>query len=337
MIQSYKQYNDKKLITESAGIGVAFEWAIVYEALKGAGMTDDELVKRNAKLVPGSGKQYTEAKKAIKNVPKELWITAKHYDETSVIGAPVKGKPEPKTDILFGKNNEYRVSVKLSGSIQLASGEGISSSKMLESVMNEYASETNVLPDEAMKQIIAKISGMPTKMISPQNIERVKKENPELFKKMLLPDGELNPAYNWKEWEKENKEQIKTFLQQYVANHPKFAFILVEEALTGKRTFGPNNLATANYIITPAKFVKIDDSYVENVSKKTKIDIRAKSRKGVTSAAMRFDYKTEEVATFLDESIWKRIKTFVTNLKNRLVSGIKNLFSAEDIQGKIDL
>jgi hypothetical protein len=329
----------RQFITEAKSSGVDFEWAIVYEALKESGMSETELLDRNPKLVNRTGKISADAKKALRNVPAHLWKTAKHSDESSIIGQQVQGFPEPKTDIIFGENNEYRVSVKMSGAIQLASGEGISSAKMLNMVMSEYVAESGGISDAGMSAIISRIETMPKKAISPQNISRIKKERPDLFSVMIGNDGKINPEFDWKKWEAENKEEIKMFLKEYTINHPKFLFILVDEALTGKRTFGKNNLATANYIITPNKFVEIDENYVNEVSKKTKIDLRAKSRKGITSAALRFDYRTEE--TNINESLWKKLKNISSKLKNSFSNMFKGLyrklFSVSDIDGKINL
>jgi hypothetical protein len=316
----------KTFITESATRGVDFEWAIVYEALKASGMSDEELIQRNPKLIEYSGQTGENAKKAIKNVPKALWPHAKHSDETDVIGKPVAGTPEPKTDIIFGKNNEYRVSVKMSGTIQLASGEGISSAKMLNEVMTEYLQKTGGIKDDAMAEIIRRIEGMPTKSVSPQNIERVKRERPELFRTMLDDKGK----------KKENKQEIKDYLAAYTANNPEFLYILIDEALTGKRTFGENDLATANYIITPNKFVEIDNKYVDKVAKDTRIDVRAKSRKGITSAALRFDYKTESIE-YIDESIIKKLKKIASGIIGKVKSYFKNLITPSDLKGKIEL
>jgi len=254
-------------------------------------VSDDKLTQRNPKLVECSTHtDLDNAKKAIDNVPKSLWGYAKHSDETDVIGQAVVGIPEPKTDIIFGENNEYRVSVKMDGSIQLASGEGTSSAKMLNAAMSEYLQQFNGTKDHTMEDIIQRIEGMPTKSIDLKNFEKAKTKRPKLFETMLDEQGNLYPFYDWKKWEKENKKKINDYLAIYTANNPEFLYILIDEALTGKRTFGEKNLATANYIITPTEFVKIDSEYVKKVAKGTKITVRAKSRKGITSAALRFDY-----------------------------------------------
>jgi hypothetical protein len=327
-MKSFKHY-----ITESRSRGVDFEWAIVYEALKESGMSDEELASRNPKLIKSP--MSSEAKKALRNVPRNLWKSAKHSDESNIIGQKVQGTPEPKTDIIFGERNEYRVSVKMSGSIQLASGEGISSARMLDNVMSQYMSENKGISDEAMKTIIRRIESMPTRTISTQNIPRIRKERPDLFASMIDDAGNLNPQYDWKKWEAENKKEIKDFLGEYVINHPGFLFILVDEALTGKRTFGKANLATANYIITPNKFVEIDENYVNQVSKKTKIDLRAKSRSGITSAALRFDYTTEEIQ--INENLWQKIKSIPSKVKSVFKDFFKKLFTVSDIDGNIQL
>lgn len=285
-MKKFRHFLKEENIKKNASRGVPFEWGIVYWCLKSSGWNDDDLKKRNPNLVDPGGTVSSEAKKAIKNVPEPLRPTVYHSDELKI-----SGNPEPKTDILFGKNHEYRVSVKMSGAIQLSSGEGKSTATMLNFVLNEFEKREGI-KDEEIAKIISTIEQMPTKMVSPQNINRLEKEKPELLSTMKLSDGSLNPKFNWKDWEAKNKSTIKDFLTNYISINPLFTQILIDEALSGRMVF-QNGMASANYIITPNKFVEISPSYTNEVAKKTKIDIRAKSRKGITAATIRFDTTSE--------------------------------------------
>jgi hypothetical protein len=80
-------------------------------------------------------------------------------------------------------------------------------------------------------------------------------------------------------------------LLNFMEKDPQFKFALVKETMTGELAFGPNKMAIADYILTPDYFKKIDDSYVRSKMNDVKMDIRAKSRGGVTSIAMRIELK----------------------------------------------
>lgn len=308
---SFKQFiNENNIMNEAMSNGVAFEWAIVYWALKSAGYTDEQLLERHANLHPYGEKIDSDAQKAISNIPFSLYGTAAHTDELGI-----SGNPEPKTDVCFGSNHEYKISVKMSGAIQLASGEGKSSAATINAALNEYYKE-NPITDEKMIAIVEKIANMPTKMLTQKNLSKVKTNKFNDYITMTK-DGEILPQFNWDKFKNENKQLIVDTLKVYVGENPRFLHILVHEALTGMRTFNNSN-AAANWIITPKKFIQIDKEYVNHVIPKVKIDMRAKSRSGITSATLRFDYKTEGVILNFFKKVGKSIKNFFSKILNHL-------------------
>ena len=312
---------NKNILNEAASQGVPFEWAIVRKCLDKS-LTNKELQKRITKypqLNDFSEKISSDADQAIINIPKKLYKLANHTDELGV-----KGEPEPKTDILFGPS--VRVSVKMNGAIQLASGEGRSTAKMLRAVVSEVMNIEPTFKDKILEEIIKRIDNMPTKMISPQNLERLQQENPKRIAHMIK-NGKILDEYNWRIWEKNNKQFIKSKMAKFIEENEKFTFILVDEALTGKRVFtGKYELADANYIITPKYFRKIDNTYVNEMIKRTKLDVRAKSRSGVTSSTVRFDVREEfmniikEDLNIINEGIWDTIKQLGSSIKQSLLS-----------------
>jgi hypothetical protein len=62
----------------------------------------------------------------------------------------------------------------------------------------------------------------------------------------------------------------------------------VEEMLTGRQHY-TGTKGVADYILTPYYFKYIDDSYIQNTVEQVKIDVRGKSRGGITSACVHFD------------------------------------------------
>lgn len=304
----------KSFLTEkTTGRGVQFEWALVHQSLLLAKVSQSEIKKRNAQS-GGSLTNYDKdlgalAQRALKNVPRNLLKLAQHSDELGI-----SGNPEPKTDILFGSN--VRVSVKLDGAVQLSSGEGRSTAKLFEETAK---SVVGLEKDKILSNIIKRIREMPTKLLDPNNIEKAVKENPNKAKDMIKGGKVLN-EYNWQRWKIENRDAIKKDISSFLKTNPDFNFVLVEEALTGKRVFSNNIAAAATHILSPSKFAKIDKKFVTQMVSASKLDIRAKSRKGITSVAVRFDVKDIQISedVFLDESFLSSFKQIAKNVLNVL-------------------
>jgi hypothetical protein len=80
-------------------------------------------------------------------------------------------------------------------------------------------------------------------------------------------------------------------LLKFVQTDKQFYFELVKEAMTGEETLKSFRGAVANSIISPAGFHVIDKSYIDKVIPKIKMDLRAKSRGGISSVAFRIKTK----------------------------------------------
>lgn len=259
--------------------GVQFEWSLVYHSLKQCKYTDGKLLARHRNLHSYTNNLDSLSLKTLKNIPKDLLSTAYHSDELEIYG-----NPEPKTDILFGENHEYKVSVKMPGAIQLSSAEGKTTAQMFNLVLNEYGRKTEDIVD-----VIDKIEKMPTKMLTQRNMGKARARVYNKYIQLVTEDGNINPKYNWDIYRDNNKLYILETLRKYIERNPDFMHIFVHEALTGYRLFHNSN-ATANWILTPNYFVEITDKYIENILPKLKMDLRAKSRDGITSATFRVDY-----------------------------------------------
>jgi len=140
-----------------------------------------------------------------------------------------------------------------------------------------------------LKMLISDLEKLPTRLASVSNIQRIK-SNPKLAKEFIEGKNiSKNKLYeNWLEY---NKPALMKSLMDYLAKDKQFTFALIKEAMTGDLLFKTNKLAAANYILTPNEFVPIADEYVRQKLTKIKLDIRAKSRSGVTSIAFRIDLK----------------------------------------------
>jgi len=272
------------------GRGVQLEWAIVYESLTRAGVPFTEIqerMKKNPNLKSYTGAIGTQAKQCVDLVEKtdpSLLSNAYHSDELNIAG-----DPEPKTDVVFKKNrrNAIRCSVKMKGPIQLSSAEGPSTAK----AMAETAANCPGQRGKSLSSLIKKISSTPTKLLTERNLPKARERKPNIVKDLVDSRGKIKDDTNYTKWISENKPSLIKELFDYLESDPDFLYCLIEETLTGKNYFGPNADATANYMLSPTKFGKIDDAYIKQMVRKTKIDIRAKSRDGISSVAFRFDVR----------------------------------------------
>lgn len=262
--------------------GVMLEWSMVYHALLHSGMTSAAIRNRNSKLQAYGVDIAKEAKAAIELVYKvnpKLLKTAQHSDERH----DIFGNPEPKTDILFG--TDIRCSVKMLGPIQLASGQGLSTSLVFRRVMT-----AEKIPQSKMiLELLHDLETLPTKLLDESNIPRLKAEKPSVLKEFLTAGGGIRKDGSYQYWLTHNKGALLGHIMELLKKNPSFHKALVREAMTGELLFGKDNKATATHMITAKTFTKIDDTYVSQTMPKTKIDIRAKSRGGITAIAFRFD------------------------------------------------
>lgn len=269
------------------GAGVELEWSIVYHALVRGKVSPKVLAARQRasqdKLIawPDMSK---DAEAAVEQVYKVIGArgcaSAYHSDELNIIG-----NPEPKTDVVFQLNNSY-CSVKMRGPIQLASGEGRSSAEVFKLV-----AERSQGLDPKVKKLIGSLRSLPSKLISEENVARLKKEKPD-FIRQYLKGGKIINDMSLEYWKKHNLDMLLAGIAHYIDSNPVFHEALIREVLTGELAFkSADKRAIANWILTPDHYIKVDRSYVQKQMARTKIDVRAKSRSGVSSLAVRFDSK----------------------------------------------
>lgn len=274
------------------GTGVELEWSIVYHSLAEGGVSTADLKKRNqraqGKLQPYGRDIAKQAKDAVEKVHKVLGPDAlKNAYHTDEWTPAVRGNPEPKTDVIFKKTGRiYKASVKMRGGIQLQSGEGKSTANMFRLVAQD------VYGDRISKnliKIIEDLTELPTRMGSMSNIERLKTD-PKLTKEFIT-GGDIKKNLLYEGWVENRKPELMSSLLGFMEEDPQFKFALVKETMTGALAFGQNKMAIAEYILTPDYFKKIDDAYVRSKMNDVKMDVRAKSRGGVTSIAMRIELR----------------------------------------------
>jgi len=272
------------------GRGVQLEWAIVFNSLVRAGVPYTQIQERSKKhpnLKEYTGDVNKQADQCVDLVEKHdssLLAHAYHSDELNIAG-----DPEPKTDVVFQKSgrNTIRCSVKMKGPIQLSSAEGPSTAK----AMAATAAQCPGTRGKNLEALIEKISSTPTKLLTEKNLSKAKQRKPNIVKDLIDAKGKIKDDKNYTNWVSRNKPTLIRELFDYLESDPDFLYCLIEETLTGKNYFGANADATSNYMLSPTKFGKIDKTYINQMVKKTKIDIRAKSRDGISSVAFRFDVR----------------------------------------------
>ena len=273
------------------GRGVQLEWAIVFNSLVRAGVPYTQIQersKRHPNLKEYTGDVNTQANQCVDLVEKHdssLLAHAYHSDELNIAG-----DPEPKTDVVFQKSgrNTIRCSVKMKGPIQLSSAEGPSTAK----AMAATAAQCPGTRGKNLEALIEKISSTPTKLLTEKNLSKARQRKPNIVKDLVDAKGKIKDDKNYTNWVSRNKPTLIRELFDYLESDPDFLYCLIEETLTGKNYFGANADATSNYMLSPTKFGKIDKTYINQMVKKTKIDIRAKSRDGISSVDFRFDVRT---------------------------------------------
>ena len=57
-----------------------------------------------------------------------------------------------------------------------------------------------------------------------------------------------------------------------------FKVAVVQESMTGRATFGPRNVRTANYILSNSALIPITQAYINKVAARASVRIRAKGR-----------------------------------------------------------
>ena len=272
------------------GRGVQLEWAIVFESLVRAGVPYEEIEQRSKKhpnLQAYGGEIGNQAKSCVDLVQrsdKSLLAYAYHSDELNIAG-----DPEPKTDVVFQKSgrNAVRCSVKMKGPIQLSSAEGPSTAKAMAATAAQCPGQRG----KNLSMLIEKIAATPTKLLTEKNLPKAMERKPNIVKNMVDNYGKIKNESNYSVWLAHNKPFLIKELFEYLESDPHFLYCLIEETLTGKNYFGADADATANYMLSPTKFGKIDKAYINQMVNKTKIDIRAKSRDGISSVAFRFDVR----------------------------------------------
>ena len=262
----------------AASEGVDLEWAIV-EIARGS-----KLTRKYSKRV------MDQANKCVMHLHKKLGkkFDIYHSDE-KIPGYPrgIFGNPEPKTDIvIFTSNKKYFESVTMEGGIQLASGEGRSTAKLFHAAAGNIKDGTK---KKKIQQLAASLEGMPTRLLSENNLKRILGTKKKPLIDEFTSGGKIRKDRSYELWSQIQKPKIMAAITQLAKDDKVFFDALIYEALSGCKTLKDFPGASANSIISPTGFYMIDANYINKVKSKIKVDVRAKSRSGITSIAFRIE------------------------------------------------
>ena len=125
-------------------------------------------------------------------------------------------------------------------------------------------------------------------MLDPKNLAKAKKERPNIVKEILGRGSNIPKQKDYQYWKKHTKETLMEGLEA-VMEIDQFKNAVIKEALTGQGMFGKNSLAAAKFILVGGEIKPIDSNLIRQIGNKTKIDVRSKARKGITSLALRIE------------------------------------------------
>ena len=265
----------------AASEGVDLEWAIVNLI-----SPTSESMKRtySSTIKAQADKCVAHIMKEAGNKPVEAW----HSDDPkNPAGAAIFAKPEPKTDVVIKIGSKvYYTSVKMAGGVQLASGQGSSTAELFAAASKHLGGAKS----KVLESIIKELKSMPTRLLSESNKQRILKEASPKIINEFLNKGKIINDKSYEVWLMNNKPFLMESLIKYVDSDLDFFAALIYEAMSGEETLKQYKGAVADSIISPSGFHEIDIGYVHSILHKIKLDVRGKSRSGITGLAFRIDY-----------------------------------------------
>jgi hypothetical protein len=194
-----------------------------------------------------------------------------HRDEIRLSGLG----HEVKADmwIVLRSGQWIGISIKMAGPVRLSSAQGRGTADKWEAA----ATTLEGAQRSTLQKLNKIVRELPTNMIDSKNLQKAQLRNPK----------KLATAGNWNTWFANERPPIAQHINEQLED-TAIRGAIVEEMLTGRQHYAGTK-GVADYILTPYYFKYIDDSYIQNTVEQVKIDVRGKSRGGITSACVHFD------------------------------------------------
>jgi len=255
-----------------ANKGLQFEWCIYHLVAKvNPKKFSNDPNARIAKTNYASSDPTVRkgASDAIKNIEK-MYGKIKGIEKTS------GGGSEPKTDLYITcARKALRCSLKYGGSIQLSSGGVSASVAFLTGVLKNLIDCCPGYNAETITRIISTLAELDDNFGDlgkmPRHVADVKIGEAEKYNELLknIIGTSRNPKVS------EEYEKIK--------------LAIIEEAITGKFTFGPNSRRTADHILSEKKIEPFNKVLLKRIAGKTSVRIALKGRGKVAGSEVRMN------------------------------------------------
>jgi hypothetical protein len=241
-----------------ANKGLQFEWCIYHLIAVKSGMAQSEETKHAAQ-------EYSAAPKEVKkDAATAVAAVEKTYGKVEGVEKTSGGGKEPKTDLYISTaRSKLKCSLKYGGSIQLSSAGVATTVEFISGILKAYmkSSSRDAAKCKAILTSLAKFEheygdlGKIAQTTATKKLVEAKKFNLEL---QSILGSRTEPDVD-----KEN-ERIK--------------LAIIEEAITGKYTFGANSKLSANHILTETEIKKVDTKLIKEVAHKTSVRLALKGR-----------------------------------------------------------
>lgn len=238
--------------------GLQFEWCIYYLIRR----ADPVKAKRDA-VFRQAQTHYKAAPADVKKAAiKAIQVVENTYGEVVDV-KKISGGDEPKTDlIIHSGRKKLKCSLKFGKAVQLSSGGVRNTVQFLTGVLK------NIKKKEGYneKQITQIISTLAEFEKTHGDIGKLPRHQiDEQFAKAERYDALLKKILGSRREPKVSEE------------YEKIKLAVVEEAMTGKHTFG-NNDKTADHILNDQECRKVDDRFIKEVADKTSVRLALKGR-----------------------------------------------------------
>ena len=240
--------------------GLQFEWCIYHlvakvDSKKFANDRDAKTAKVNYDAADAGVKKDAEY---------AIVMIEKAYGKITDIAKTSRDQGEPKTDLYITcARKAIKCSLKHGGSIQLSSGGIKTTVKFLNGVLKN-ASQNSGYDAKKIKSIMSVLAELDERY---GNLGKMRRTQ---------ADVELGKA-----------QRYNDLLQNILGSgkHPlvseeyeKIKLAIIEEAITGKYTFGATSKMAADHILSDTKLELITPALIKTISDKTSVRIRLKGR-----------------------------------------------------------
>jgi nicotinic acid mononucleotide adenylyltransferase len=297
-----QMYDELPIIPDKQGRGVKYEWALCLAGQLAAGHSIEDIKSRHENeggLLGADRDTFALAVATLEHIPEDERGYIVHSDELDITG-----DPEPKTDICIMNPDgtvKRKLSVKLDGDVQLASGQGKFSAKAIELAAQKTLELDPSFDTKAAKVLVEEVKKMPTRLMSASNAEKfmsINADKPEKLKEFftdITDPTSIRPELNSDIYKENIKPKLLAVAAEVLDGSETFKQVLTHEAMTGYYSFteSDNPMAIADGMISPMGMDIIDvgnplqDQVTAKYADKAKMDFRAKSRSKVGSYTQR--------------------------------------------------